>query len=219
MTLQTNYKKLPNKISIFPLPSAIFFPKTILPLNIFEKRYLELVSDSMKNNRLFGMIQPRLKNKNSSEVYNVGCLGKIVNFNETNDRRFIISLSGIIRFKIVNELKTNKLYREFEVNYSDFVDDLLEKKILTKNLDAKKIINKIKKFYNKNDYLIEFEKLEKLNFEQMINTICMISPFSVEEKQKLIETINIEQKINILEEIIDFYLFSNSENIINNTLQ
>ncbi len=219
MTLQTNYKKLPNKISIFPLPSAIFFPKTILPLNIFEKRYLELVSDSMKNNRLFGMVQPRLKNKNSSEVYNVGCLGKIVNFNETNDRRFIISLSGIIRFKIVNELKTNKLYREFEVNYSDFVDDLLEKKILTNNLDAKKIINKIKKFYNKNDYLIEFEKLEKLNFEQMINTICMISPFSVEEKQKLIETINIEQKINILEEIIDFYLFSNSENIINNTLQ
>ena len=214
-----DYKKLPNKISIFPLPSAIFFPKTILPLNIFESRYLQLVSDSMKNNRLFGMVQPRLKTKNSSEVYEIGCLGKIVNFNETNDKRFIISLSGIIRFKIVKELKTNKQYREFEVNYSDFADDLLEKKILTDKLDIKKIISKIKKFYNKNDYLIEFEKLEKLNFEQMISTICMISPFSVEEKQKLIETINIEQKVNILEEIIDFYLFSNSENITSNTLQ
>ena len=201
--------KLPNTIPIFPLSSAIFFPKTILPLNIFETRYIQLVNDCMKNNRLFGMVQPKSK-KNLNEVYRVGCLGKIVSFNETNDKRFIITLSGIIRFRIEEEVKSEKLYREFKVNYSDFLKALDDDQSI--KVPNKDIIKKIKEFFNRNDYLIEFNELEKLNFDQMISTICMISPFSVEEKQKLIETVKIEDKISALEKIINFNLLASSNN-------
>ena len=111
-------KKFPSKIAIFPLSNAIFFPRTVLPLNIFEERYIQLVNDCMKEKRLFGMIQPKIKIGQNREIYKVGCLGKIISFNETADRRFIITLSGIIRFRVKKELNTNKLYREFEIKYS-----------------------------------------------------------------------------------------------------
>ena len=120
-------ENLPVKIAIFPLSNAIFFPRTILPLNIFEDRYIKLINDCMKENRLFGMVQPKLKTQLKPEVYKVGCLGKIISFTETVDKIFLISLSGIIRFKIKEELETNKLYREFRVDYSDFISDLTDK--------------------------------------------------------------------------------------------
>ena len=203
---------LPNKIAVFPLSNAIFFPRTILPLNIFEDRYIQLVSDCMKEEKLFGMIQPKVKSDKEPEVYTVGCLGKIIDFNETTDRRFIISLSGIVRFKIKKELNNNKLYREFNVDYSDFIDDLEIKKNKLKNFTENQLFKKIKLFFHKLNYSIEFNELLKLNFDQLINTVCMISPFSVQEKQKLIEIVNTEEKIKILEDIIDFNLLSNQEN-------
>ena len=203
---------LPNKIAVFPLSNAIFFPRTILPLNIFEDRYIQLVSDCMKEEKLFGMIQPKVKSDKKPEVYTVGCLGKIIDFNETTDRRFIISLSGIVRFKIKKELNNNKLYREFNVDYSDFIDDLEIKKNKLKNFTECQLFKKIKLFFHKLNYSIEFNELLKLNFDQLINTVCMIAPFSVQEKQKLIEIVNTEEKIKILEDIIDFNLLSNQEN-------
>jgi len=105
-----NIKDLPKKISIFPLSNAIFFPKTILPLNIFEERYIKLVEDCMKDQRLFGMVQPKVNKKTKSEVYKVGCLGKVISFNETGDKKYVINLSGVIRFRIKEELKNKKLY-------------------------------------------------------------------------------------------------------------
>ena len=201
---------LPKKISIFPLSNAIFFPRTILPLNSFEERYIKLVEDGMKENRLFGMVQPKLKIKQKPEVYKVGCLGKIISFTETIDKIFQISLSGVIRFKIIEELNTNKLYREFKVDYSDFINDLEEKKYEEK-FSKKNLINKIKTFLIKKNYIIEFDKLEKLNFDQLINTICMLGPFSDSEKQKLIETIKIEEKVKILEKLIEFNVISYTE--------
>ena len=209
-----NEKDLPKKIGVFPLSHAIFFPKTILPLNIFEKRYIELVDDCMKDQKFFGMIQPRSK-KNSelkTKIYDVGCLGKIVNFNETSDKRFIINLSGIIRFKIKKELDTSKLYRMFEVDYSNFLNDLNKNEFNNQNYDKKKLINKVKLLFRKKNYLIELREVEKLNFDQLISTICMISPFSVEEKQKMIETIKMDDKIKTLEEIINFNLIDNIDN-------
>lgn len=197
---------LPKTIPIFPLANAIFFPNTILPLNIFEDRYIELVNDCMKQQRLFGMVQPKLKSKENFDVYKVGCLGKITNFKETNDNRFIITLSGIIRFKIEKELNSNKLYRLFKVNYSDFINDLKLIEFDKKKHNLINFLKKVKFFFKKKNYLIEFEQLEKLNFDQLVNTICMIAPFSIEEKQKLIETIALEKKIKVLEEIIDFNL-------------
>jgi uncharacterized protein len=203
---------LPSDIPIFPLSNAFFFPKTILPLNIFEERYIELVSDCIKKDRMFGVVQPKTKLMGKPEVYQVGCLGKIINFTETDDRRFVINLSGVIRFKIQEELNHEKLYRKFRVDYSDFLHDLENKQNEMVNIDKKILLNKIKIFFEKIDYSIEFEELSKLNFDQLISTVCMISPFSVEEKQKLIETKKIEDKYKILNEIISFNLIDFQEN-------
>jgi len=193
----------PNKIAVFPLSNAIFFPRTILPLNIFEARYVQLINDCMKGDRLFGMVQPKIKKKNT-EVYSIGCLGKIISFNEVADKRFIISLSGLIRYKIIKELFSDKLYRQFQVDYSDFSEDLIIANDKKEEKDSIELLNKIKIFFKKKGILIDYEKLKKLNLDQLIHTTCMISPFSVEEKQKLIETIKINDKIEVLEEIIKF---------------
>ena len=205
-------KKFPNKIPVFPLSNAIFFPRTILPLNIFEDRYIQLVNDCMKENRMFGMVQPKNKKDITPEVYKIGCLGKIINFNETEDKRFIISLSGIIRFRIKNEIKKDKLYGNFEVDYSDFLNDLEEKKNQMINYDKKNLLNKIKIYFQKINYPIDYNELIKLNVDQLVSTVSMISPFSIEEKQKLIETVKIEDKAKVLGEIINFNLLDFEEN-------
>jgi uncharacterized protein len=207
-----NKNNLPKKIAIFPLSNAIFFPGTVLPLNIFEDRYVQLIDDCMKSNRMFGMIQPKKKIGELPEVYDIGCLGKIINFNETSDKRFIISLSGLVRFRIKKELKEKKLYRNFEVDYSEFLSDLDQKKDKTINYDKKALLNKINTFFKKIDYPIDYNELIKLNLDQLVSTVAMISPFSIEEKQKLIETVEIKDKAKILDEIISFNLADYQEN-------
>ena len=202
-----NINNLPKNISVFPLSDVVFFPKTILPLNIFE---IQLVNDSMKDQRLFGMIQPKKKSV-AQDVYEVGCLGKIINFNETSDGRFIINLSGIIRFRIIKELDSNKLYRKFSVDYSDFLQDLKIVKNNTKH-NKKDFLKKIEIFFKKKNYLININELEKHNFEQLINTLCMISPISLVEKQKLVETTTSEEKIQLFESIINFNLADRFKN-------
>ena len=205
-------KNFPNKIAVFPLPNAVFFPNTILPLNIFEDRYIQLVNDCMKESRMFGMIQPKNRKGTSPDVYSVGCLGKIISFNETNDKRFIINLSGIIRFRVKSEIKKEKLYRNFEVDYSDFLNDLSDIKEDAINYNKNKFLKKIKIYFEKINYPIDFNELKELTLDQLVSTICMIAPFSVEEKQKLIETENINNKMKILEEIINFSLLGSIEN-------
>jgi len=199
-------KNLPNKIPVFPLSNAVFFPKTVLPLNIFEDRYIQLINDCMKGQRIFGMIQPKSKESLKKEVYEVGCLGKITSFSETSDKRLIISLTGLTRFRIVNEIDSKKLYRIFEVDYSDFINDLENKISERENFHLKKILNKIKIYFEKENYIIHFNELQKLNCDELISTISMISPFSSGEKQKIIETVNIEEKIKVFEEVINFNL-------------
>lgn len=207
---------LPNKISIFPLSNAIFFPQTVLPLNIFEDRYIQLVNDCMKENKMFGMVQPKTKIGRSPEVYNVGCLGKIISFNETTDKRFIISLSGIIRFRIKEELSEEKSYRKFNVDYSEFLSDLQKQENEKINYDKNDLLNRIRVYFQKINYPIDFNELKKLDWSQLVNTVSMISPFSTVEKQKLIETLKIEDKIKLLDDIIKFSLFDYQEN---NTVQ
>ena len=202
---------LPNIISIFPLSNAIFFPRTILPLNIFEDRYLQLVDDCMKGNRMFGMVQPRNRKDLSPEVYNVGCLGKIISFNETSDKRFIISLVGLTRFRIKKELKKEKLYRSFEVNYSEFLNDLEIKKDEPFILEKKNLLKIIQFFFEKINYPVKYNELSKLDLDELISNVSMISPFSIEEKQKLIETKKIDNKIKVLSEIINSNLLNYEE--------
>jgi|TARA_B110000438_G_C15754778_1_gene624579 Lon protease-like protein len=203
---------LPKIIPIFPLSNAVFFPRTILPLNIFEDKYIQLINDCMKQDRMFGMIQPKLKTNNIPDIYNVGCLGKIVGFNETDDKRFVISLSGVIRFRVKSELNDEKLYRKFIVDYSEFLNDLDLKKNEIVNFDKNSFLKKIIIFLEKINYSIEYKELVKLDLDQLVNNVCMISPFSVGEKQKIIETVKIEDKVKTLDEIITSNIFELQEN-------
>lgn len=196
--------KLPNVIPIFPLSGIVFFPNTNLPLNIFEPRYLALVNDSFKSNKYMGMIQVK---KNSSHVYSIGCLGKITQHKKTKDGRLLINLTGVSRFEIKSEIDNKKNYREFNVSYEKFSKDLMEgdKETLMKD-KIEEIFQKTKIFFKKNGLLINWHEFEKLNQDQKINTLTMIAPISDEEKQTILESVNIDSKTKTLSEIIEFYL-------------
>ena len=209
--------KLPNKISVFPLSNFIFFPNTIVPLNIFEPRYIEMVNDSMKNSRLIGMVQPKKNLENSlDQLYNIGCLGKITSFTETEDGRYLIVLNGLSRFKIIKEIKNEKSYRECEISFNDFQDDIKINKEEIKFSDLQLIFKDLKNLFDKRGYSINWNELKKQNLEQTINTLAMASPFSLEEKQTLLETKNLNLRKEKLEEILKTYIF---DNFYNNTLQ
>ena len=209
-------KHLPKTISIFPLSNFIFFPQTTVPLNIFEPRYIQMVDDAMKANRIIGMVQPKKTNQTIPILYNVGCAGKITSFNETEDGRYLIVLDGISRFKILEELNNDKLYRECKVNFDKFSNDINNQKEEIKFSDLELIFKNLKSLFNKQGYTINWKKLEKRSLDQTINTLSMASPFSLEEKQVLLETINLNERKQKLEEILKTYTL---DNFSNKTLQ
>ena len=199
--------ELPKIIPVFPLTGVIFFPKTNLPLNIFEPRYLALVNDSTKSNKYMGLIQSK---KNSASLYSVGCLGKITENKKTKDGRILLNLIGITRFEIRSEINKGKSYREFEVSYNKFQGDLnSNNEQLTK---IKGLSEKTKLFFKKNGLLFNWKEFEKLDEDQRINTLAMIAPISNEEKQTILESVSIDSKTKILSEIIEFYLHESSAN-------
>ena len=193
-------KTFPNTIPVFPLSGVIYFPKTNLPLNIFEQRYLDLVNDTYKKDKLMGMVQSQ---KKGNKVYDVGCLGKISDLQKSEDGRILINLTGITRFKILKEIKNNKLYREFKVDYKNFEIDL---KNLSEDHGVENLMTKAKVFFKRNGLLLNWREFEKLDKVQKINTLSMISPVTNEEKQKLLESLTVKDKIETLENIISFYL-------------
>ena len=206
--------KFPNNIPIFPLSNFIIFPNTTVPLNIFEPRYIQMVDDCMKGNRLIGIVQPKktgdLKKPN---LYEVGCVGKITSFNETEDGRYFIVLNGICRYKIVDELANDKLYRECKINFDNYINDLKENnKEEIKFADLKLIFNDLKNLFGKQGYLINWKDLEKQTLYQTINTLSMVSPFSLEEKQILLETSTLVERKKKLEEILKTYISGSFEN-------
>ena len=203
---------LPKEIPVFPLSNFIIFPKTTVPLNIFEPRYIEMVNDAMKGNRIIGMIQPRKSAQTIPPLYKVGCAGKIISFSETEDGRYLIVLSGKSRFKITKELKTEKLYRKFRVDFKDFFYDLDEKNEEIKFSDLELIFKNLKSLFIKQGYKIDWNELKKQSLNQTINTLAMASPFSLEEKQVLLETINLNERKKKLEQILSTYSFDNFEN-------
>ena len=204
-------KNLPDVIPVFPLSGVIYFPKTNLPLNIFEKRYLDLVNDAVKKDKLMGMVQSKREDK---EVYRVGCLGKISDLRKSEDGRILINLTGIVRFEILEEIENSKLYREFKVNYNKFDADTDP---ITELVNFKSLMEKVKTFFKKNGLLLNWREFEKLDRQQQINTLAMISPVTNEEKQKLLESVSLKEKVITLENIINFYL--HEVNFKNQTIQ
>ena len=208
---------LPDIIPIFPLSNFIFFPNTSAPLNIFEPRYIQMIDQSIKSNRMIGMIQPKgLSNPQKNELFKVGSLGKISSFNETDDGRYVIILNGISRFNIVDEVDNGKPFREFKVNYKGFENDLKIDETDINFSDLNLIFNDLKKIFEKQGYVINWSELEKQNLGQTINTLSMASPFSKEEKQMLLEANSLELRKKKLEQIIKLY---SSDNFSNKTIQ
>tara|TARA_A100001037_G_scaffold197392_1_gene176505 strand:- start:584 stop:1228 length:645 start_codon:yes stop_codon:yes gene_type:complete len=205
---------LPKIIPVFPLSNFIIFPKTTVPLNIFEPRYLDMVNDSMKSDKLIGMIQPKnSKDENNiPKLHNVGCLGKITSFRETEDGRYLIELKGKIRFQTLSEINTDKKYRSVEVNYDDYLNDLSEEKEKLKFSDLELIFKDLKSLFEKRGFIINWKALEKQSLNETINALAMASPFSLEEKQILLEAKNLDIRKNKIAEILKTYIFDDYEN-------
>ena len=203
---------LPKIIPIFPLSNFIIFPNTTVPLNIFEPRYVQMINDSMKTNKLIGLIQPKKSKINSDlDIYEVGCLGRITNFKDINGR-YLIDLSGLSRFNITKEIKNNKPYREYEINYKDFLTDLNVQKEEIKFSDLELIFKDLKSLFEKKGYIINWKSLEKQDLNETINALAMASPFSLEEKQILLESENLQVRKNKFAEILRTYSYDNFDN-------
>ena len=205
---------LPKEIPIFPLSNFIIFPETAVPLNIFEPRYVDMINDSMGSNKLIGMIQPK-NTKSKDEIpnlYDVGCMGKITSFNENENGQFLIELKGIIRFEIINEIKTDKKYREYEINFENYFQDLNEKKEEIKFSDLELIFKDLKSLFEKRGFIINWKALEKQSLDETINALAMASPFTIEEKQVLLEAKNLDSRKTKISEILATYTFDQYNN-------
>ena len=213
--IKMNKINLPKTIPIFPLSNFIIFPKTTVPLNIFESRYIEMINDSMKSNKLIGMIQPKNFDNNQEEplLHDIGCLGKITSFKDTDDGRYIIELKGLIRFRITKEIKSYKDYRICEANFDEFDHDLSEKKEDLKFSDLELIFKNLKSLFEKRGFVINWKELEKQSLDEIINALAMASPFTLEEKQVLLEAENLNIRKNKIAEILSTYNYD----IFNNT--
>ena len=204
---------LPKNIPIFPLSNFIIFPKTTVPLNIFEPRYIDMVNDSMKSNKLIGMIQPKRKNDNDKILHDIGCLGKITSFKETSNKIFLIELKGIIRFKVIEEINSNKKYRECLVSYEKYYEDLNEeKKEDLKFSDLEIIFKDLKNLFEKRGFIINWKELEKQSLNEIINALAMASPFTLEEKQVLLEAKDLDIRKTKISEILSTYTYDQFNN-------
>jgi Lon protease-like protein len=207
-----NNKKIPQEISIFPLANAVFFPNTILPLNIFEPRYKKMVEDSLATNKMIGMIQTRQSNDpKKPEVFSVGCLGKIDTHTKTADGRYLINLKGLIRFRILDEIESGLAYRKFRVTYDEFFGDLEQIKFNDK-IDVLKLIDKARKLFEIHHLSTDWKVVEKVEPDQLVNSLSMICPFSVSEKQGLLEAKTLLERNLLINQIISFYITNNNPN-------
>ena len=202
----------PKIIPIFPLSNFIIFPRTTVPLNIFEPRYVKMINDSMKINKMIGLIQPKKNNINSaSDLHEIGCLGKITSFKDL-DGRYLINLNGLSRFNIIKEIKNDKPYRECEINFSSFSGDLKLPENELKFSDLELIFRDLKSLFEKRGYVINWKSLEKQDLNETINALAMASPFSLEEKQILLESENFKIRKNKIAEILSTYNYDNYDN-------
>ena len=206
---------LPKKIAVFPLSNFIIFPRTTVPLNIFEPRYIDMVNDCMKSGKLIGMIQPKNnqnENRNIPDLYEIGCMGKITSFKETEDKRFLIELRGLIRFQIIKEINSSKEYRECEINFEKFHEDLIDKKEDIKFSDLEIIFKDLKNIFERKGFIINWKALEKQSLDEIINALAMASPFTLEEKQVLLEAQNLKLRKSKIADILTTYTFDQYHN-------
>ena len=212
MKIYNSITELPNKLAIFPLTGAVLFPQTQLPLNIFEPRYLQMIDEVLSSpDRIMGMIQPNISKNdpNSKNLKRVGCAGSISSFSETGDGRYLVTLTGLIRFEVNNELDTTTQYRQVITNYNNYKEDLLPANV--ENIDRKSLLILIKKYLEQRNLLIDWEIIEQSPTEQLINYSGVLVPFEPEEKQLLLETKSLFDRCKTLESLFQSYQFQNNQ--------
>ena len=212
MKIYNSITELPNKLAIFPLTGAVLFPQTQLPLNIFEPRYLQMIDEVLSSpDRIMGMIQPNISKNdpNSKNLKKVGCAGRISSFSETGDGRYLVTLTGLIRFEVNNELDTTTQYRQVITNYDNYKEDLLPANV--ENIDRKSLLILIKKYLEQRNLLIDWEIIEQSPTEQLINYSGVLVPFEPEEKQLLLETKSLFNRCKTLESLFQSYQFQNNQ--------
>ena len=203
---------LPKIIPVFPLSNFIIFPRATVPLNIFEPRYLDMVNDSMRSDKFIGMIQPKDINDEVPQLHQIGCLGKITSFKEIENNRYLIELRGLIRFKTIREIKSSKKYRECEISFDNYFEDLNENQENLKFSDLELIFKDLKSLFEKKGFIINWKALEKQNLDETINALAMASPFTLEEKQVLLEAKNLKIRKTKIAEILTTYTFDQYNN-------
>lgn len=179
------FESLPQTLPVFPLPGVLLLPSGTLPLNIFEPRYLKMVEDSLAGNRLIGMIQPRDGGGKNPDLFDIGCAGKITDFSETVDGRYLITLTGVSRFKIQNENETNQPYRTVRPDWAPFREDLKVSGCL--DIDRHKLYDLLGSYFDDQGFDCEWSMIEEATDGRLITCLSMICPFEAKEKQALLE--------------------------------
>lgn len=196
-----HFEQLPNTLPVFPLANAVVMPGGHLPLNIFEPRYINMLQDAMENHRLIGMIQPRDESP-KPDLYKVGCAARITRYEETNDGRLEISLTGLCRFEIKDEIVTTRGYRLIVPEWTKFAIDY-EQQSEPDTVTQKLFINTLRAYFNQTDMKLDWEVMEKLDAENLLNALFYFLNLSDEDKQMLIEMDTIEQRIKAISAILE----------------
>ena len=203
---EVNPSELPKSIPLFPLDNVLLLPFGKLPLNIFEERYINMVLDSLKTNRMIGIIQPK---NNNNELFMMGCVGRITSYIETPDYRLVLNLEGVCRFVLKERNLSPKGYYQGSVNCGDYVDDL---KDMEPNLDRNSLIQKYSNFFKIKKLDIDKEVLSETSNLQLLSTLAMLAPFNKIDKQAILESTNVMERINTLNSILDLNTF----HVVNN---
>jgi len=211
MSMNTAYvspAELPQRIPVFPLSGVLLLPRGQLPLNIFEKRYLSMIDDAMKGDRIIGMIQPNADQTPKGEIpvlFPVGCAGRITQISETGDGRYHLTLTGVSRFRIIEEVKAQTAYRQCDVDYGPYVTDFRANHG-ENDVDRDGVIRTLKEFADTNKYEIDWDGLGEVPNEALVNALAMMSPFGAKEKQALLEADDLKGRAEVLVAITEFEL-------------
>ncbi len=210
----------PARIPLFPLPGALLLPRGQMPLNIFEPRYLAMVDDAIRGDRVIGMIQPVADSESAvtPRLFDVGCAGRITQFAETGDGRLIITLTGIARFRIVEELPTTTLYRQAQIDFTAFPDDFVAR-AGEDDVDRATVLDALGHFVKANKLEVDWKGIEDAPNEALVNALSMMSPYGVKEKQALLEAKTLRERAEILVAVTEIELARRASGSDNTPLQ
>ena len=206
-TIENN--NLPTDLPVFPLQGALLLPGGILPLNIFEPRYIQMVKDTLAtNHRLIVMTLPLPEKSNGSEIYKLACAGKLISFEETLDGRFLISLSGIMRCRLLDTLEEKGGYRRMKVDFTDYLDDMRPNDI---KIERNGFFKTLRSYFDMKGLSADWKAIEKCEDEKLITTLAMLCPFSDAEKQTLMEANSLNERAKLMKVILEMSIFGSGD--------